>query len=259
MKSKTINIIIIGSIALVLFTIIALFMGFDLTRLEIVQIVSSSVLSIVPLEILYVNRLDSINQYRIDRKREELERLKMVMVQNYNMIDLESVQYALSIMSNDKAQSMSIFSRLLRQLQENGHRADITLVSEKSDYYEQYKNQLLSCMEQYGHYIDDMQIICILRQEIADHSLQSEQVNELITRMNRLSSLNPYAKNLVFSEGGLINRLSSIPIESDYYAEVEKAMSARMDDLLELYTMKETLSNIELELLRKKQEEIAER
>lgn len=259
MKSKEIDGIIIGAVIIVILAFLAIFSVFDLSDQAKAQIITSSLLSIIPLLILYVNRLENTHQRITDEKKEALERLRSVMIQNYNMIDLESVKFALSVMHFDKVQARNIFSHLVRQLQENGHRADMSLFSEDDEFYEKYKNHLIACMEKYGLFIDDMLLLCNLFPFCTDDSLLREKIDGIVMQANRLSSLDTYTKNLILNEEGLIHRLSSISPGSDYKQEVEGAMNARMDDLFKLYAMKGTLSAIELELLNKKQKEIAER
>lgn len=222
----------------------------------IVDILSTAILAGVPLYILYTTNRDNRIKEEYKYREDNLNRMRVIIDQNYSMFDFESVSFAAQIMKLDQTQAINILYALLRQLEVQGHRYDLNLpYSNDEDCVKRYTEAFTKGMKEYGRYINDLILICYIQQMIGSKNCNKATMNDCLIALTKLFEMSPEASEIMFSEGGLIGKLRDIPDNENYVESVENALAERIIECRKLQIMKKKLAFEGGELIRVKKME----
>lgn len=245
-------------IAIIVALCVSLFVCDNYTRIGIFVEISSTVfLGGVSLYILSKNREDDkVKKENINRK-ESFERMQLVLEQNFSILDYESVVFAMQVMRINQTQALDILFALLRQVETQGHRYDLNMpYSYDEDCVRRYAQTFNKCLKEYGHFINDLILICHLQQMIFSNKCDKSTINNELVAMTKVFEVSPDSGEIMFAENGLLRKLREIPDNEDFVDSVICAIDERTSDIMKLHSMKQELSEVGLALVEKKREEL---
>lgn len=222
----------------------------------IVDILSTVILAGVPLYILYTTNRDNRIKEEYKYREDNLNRMRVIIDQNYSLFDFESVSFAAQIMKLDQTQAINILYALLRQLEVQGHRYDLNMpYNEDENYVKLYTQTFSKCLKEYGHFINDLILVCYIQQMIDSNMCNKAAMSENIIALTKLFDISPEASQVLFSEHGLIGKLRDIPDNDNYVESVKIAIAERIEEISKLHIMKQDLSIAGMKLVSEKESE----
>lgn len=223
----------------------------------VVEILSTFVLGVVPLYILQCNRDDDKAKEDNRMRNDDLERVKVIIDQNFSTLDFVTVGSALRIMQFDQEQALNILFALLRQVENQGHRYDLNLpYSNDEDCVRNYTLTFGECLEEYGHCINDMILACHIQRMIASNMCNRTTVIKDFVSLEKQLEISSEAGKILFSQGGLVDKLKAIPDDENYVESVRSAIAERINEISKMHMMKNKLAEAGRILVEKKRGEL---
>ena len=219
----------------------------------VVELFSTFVLACVPLCILNISRSDDKAKEEQNNRKESLEKMRVIIEQNYSMLDFESVGFVIRIMRFNQTQALDILFALLRQIEVQGHRYDLNMpYNEDENCVKLYSQTFSKCLKEYGHFINDLILVCYIQQMIDSNMCNKAAMGENIIALTKLFDISPEASQVLFSEHGLIGKLRDIPDNDNYVESVKIAIAERIEEISKLHIMKRNLSEAGMAIVESK-------
>lgn len=186
-------------------------------------------------------------------KRVWLEGLRRQLDDNYRILNFQDTVFAVSaIISGDCDKALSYLLELNKKIEMQGYSFDLyystEILSEEETQYSECYNQVL---RMYGSYVNDLIVICGIRQRMNNGPLIINYIKDTVEQLRAINKIN----NSVEPSPFLLDLLERVTSQCTY-KDLEYVCRLRIDDTTIIHSAKENLAQVTKTLIQYEEQKI---